>query len=135
MNTKTAKLIYLIGLISSGVVGIAALVGGISSDTADSLNQILLGLGALLGTGAATTAGVRVIKQTKPGGALTHSPLEQVTNNIPIIVARAQQATADLDTVRQVTSEALGALPGALGVPVLGPLAEQAINIVKATDR
>jgi hypothetical protein len=124
MNPKVAQSIYLGGTVVSGIVGIALLWGGISSDAANSLNQIIGGLGVLLGGGAANaTAAVRTGKQIQ-NGTLGSAPADTAINAIQQTVQDAQTANADVDRVIQAAGDVLGT------VPVFGQLAKQAIESV-----
>ncbi len=52
----------------------------------------------------------------------TVSAADQVINNIPVVVQNATDAISELDRVKQAATDALAQ------VPVLGPLAQAAIN-------
>ena len=127
MNSKIAQTIYLGGTVVSGIIGITLIWGGIDAGTADSLNQIIGGIGVLLGgSGAAGTAAVRVNKQRKDGTFDTPpSPADQVIQALPTVVEQATQAVAELDRVKQAATDALGST-----VTILGPLAKQAIDAI-----
>lgn len=120
MNVKTRQGVYLLGTIASGVIGLLLLFGGISSDNADSLNQLIAGLGTLLGTGAAGTAGVVLTRQTKE--AANTAPADVAIAAIQQTVDAVTVATTELDKVKEVASN--------LGGVVLGPLSQQVIDSV-----
>lgn len=120
MTTKLRQTLYLVGTIGSGIVGVALLWGGISADTAASLTQVITGLGALLGAGAAGTAGVTVTRQARDG-VLDSNPLDQVLGGLAAITSARDQAAADFDAIAAAVGDQLGS------VPVLGDLAQAVI--------
>jgi len=129
LSPKVAQTVYDIGTIVSGVVGIALIWGGVSADTAQSIDLIVSGLGTLLGgTAPAATAAVRVRSQ-RADGTLGGNPLDQVANGLQAIVAAETtaanihaQAVSELDRAKQVATSVLGS------APVIGPLAAQVIS-------
>lgn len=123
MNPKLAQTIYGVGTIVTSIVGIALLWGGIDAGTADSIGQIVGGIGVLLGgTPVAATAAVRTTRQIKDG-TLGSTPADAVVNGLQAIVATKAQAEADIATVKQAAESVLGQTP-------LGPLASAVINSI-----
>lgn len=121
MTPKVRQSIYALASAGLALLGLAQVWVGIDAGTVSSINQVVAGLLTLLGAGAPAVAAQKVNTQRKDG-TLSTNPVEQVLNGIPAVIAQAQSAQQDLDRVRQAASDALGQLP------VLGPLAQQALN-------
>lgn len=108
--TKVRQYFYLVSGAIAGIIPILVALGGLSSDKAQSITELITMIGSLLGGGAAATAGVILSKQRK-GGVLDSSPVDLVIDNIPVVVKKASDAAADLDRLRSATADALGNLP------------------------
>ncbi|AGT14261.1 holin [Mycobacterium phage Adzzy] len=125
MTPKIRQSVYLAGTVISGIVGILLLWGGIDAGAAANLDQIVTGLGALIGGGANAAAARKVNTQRKDGTFETAeevSPVDQVINSLPVIVQKANDAAADLERVKEAAAAVAGA------TPVIGPLAKEAIE-------
>jgi len=131
MNPKIAQTIYAAGTIVTSIIGIALIWGGIDAGTANSLNQIIGGVGVLVGgSSVSTTAAVRVTKQAKDGLFTKATPADAAITAIEQTVQAANDASAEVDRVKQAASGALGtALESATST--LGPLAQQAVDRVR----
>ncbi|AHG24348.1 holin [Mycobacterium phage Jamie19] len=131
MNSKIAQTIYVAGSVVTGIVGIALIWGGIDAGTADSINQIIGGIGVLVGgSGASTTAAVRITKQVKDGLFDKAAPADAAITAIEQTVQAATDASAEVERVKQVASDALGAVVDS-AQSNLGPLAQQAVERVR----
>lgn len=108
--TKIRQYFYLAAGAIAGIIPILVALGGLSSDQATSLQELLTQIGSLLGGGAAVTAGVVLHNQRKTG-VVDVNPVDIVIENIPTVVKRAKDAAADLDRIRATASGALGNLP------------------------
>ncbi|QGJ88763.1 holin [Mycobacterium phage Yecey3] len=122
MTPKIRQSLYLVGTIVSGIVGIALVWGGIDAGAAANIDQIITGLGALVGGGANAAAATKVASQRKDGTFETATPIEQAINAIPVVVAQANEAKANLEKLREAATEAIEDLP------VFGKDAADALN-------
>ncbi|AKF14175.1 holin [Mycobacterium phage Luchador] len=111
--SKIRQYFYLGSTAVAGLLPLLIALGALGSDKADAVNQILLQVGSLIGAGAAGTAGVIVAKQRKDGtiDAAPVTPLDQVITNIPVVVAQAAQANADLERLRTAATDVVGDIP------------------------
>lgn len=126
MGPRSRQTVYYLGTIVSSALGIALLFHGVSSGAADSINQIVAGLVALLGGAApAATAARAITKQRQDGAFDSASPADQAIDGINQAVAQVQNAASDLNRIKDAASDVLGQLP------VIGPLAQQVIDSVK----
>lgn len=125
MPPKIRQTIYGLGTILSAGLGIALVWGGIGSDAANSVNQVLAGVLALLGAGAPAVAAGTVAKQRKDGTLDSQPPADAAITAIQETVRQAGVAAAEVDRVKVAVSDALGQ------VPVLGPLAKQVIDSIR----
>jgi hypothetical protein len=122
MSPKFRQTIYYIGTLISGVIGIALLWGGISSGSADSIQQIVAGVVSLLGAGAPAIAAKKVDTQRKDGTFDPVPPADQVINGVNAVIAARDAAQAEADRVKDAVADVVNE------IPVLGPLASQAIK-------
>lgn len=122
MTPRIRQSIYYLGTVISGVIGIALLWGGLSAGVADHANQIVAGLVALLGGAAPAVAAKTVSKQISEGKFEAHSPADQVIEGINAVVAARSAAQAEIDRVKDAVTSVVQ------DVPVLGPLAKQALD-------
>lgn len=120
MNPRIAQSIYALGTVITGLLSVLLIWGGIEQGTADSIGQIIGGLGTLLGgTGPLATATVRTTRQRADG--TLGDPLGQVLAGVEKITATRDKAAADFDTIAAAVGDQLGS------VPVLGDLAQAVI--------
>ena len=125
MPPKIRQTIYGIGLIATSALSILSVWKVIDPTTASTVSASLAGLLSLLGVGAAGTAAVVVSKQQKDGTFdVNGSAAEQAIPAINNTVQQAQQATSDLQKVRDAVSGVIR------DVPVLGPLGSQIFDQV-----
>ncbi|UJD21107.1 holin [Mycobacterium phage SororFago] len=111
--SKIRQYFYLGSTAVAGLLPLLIALGALGSDSASAINEILLQVGSLIGAGAAGTAGVIVAKQRKEGtiDAPVTPVLDQVINGIPVVVAQAAQAQADLERLRNAATDVVGDLP------------------------
>lgn len=120
MSPKIRQTIYGIGLAATSLLSVLSVWKVIDPTTASTVSASLAGLLSLLGVGAAGTAAVVVSKQQKDGTFdVNGSPADQAIQAINNTVKNAQQASSDLQKVRDAVSGAIK------DVPVLGPLGSQ----------
>ena len=125
MSPKVRQTIYYAGTLISTVIGVALLWGGLSADTASSILNMVGGIVTLLGGAAPAIAAKKVGEQMNNGAFDQSSPADQVVNGINAVLAQAQSAQADVERVKEAVTAAVR------DVPVLGPLAQQAIDSLK----
>lgn len=125
MSPKIRQTIYAIGLMATSALSVLSVWKVIDPTTASTVSASLAGLLSLLGVGAAGTAAVVVSKQQKDGTFdVNGSPAEQAIQAINNTVQQAQQASSDLEKVRDAVSQVIN------DVPVLGPLGSQVFDQV-----
>ncbi|MCG7607067.1 hypothetical protein [Mycobacterium sp. CnD-18-1] len=122
MNPKIAQTIYQLGVAVSAVVGVLLVWGGIDAGAADSVNQIIGGLVALIPGATSAVAAKRVSEQRKDGTLDKVAPADAAVTAIQQTVENVSQAQAELDKVKQAATDALSAVPGA------GPLTQKIID-------
>ncbi|QLF84574.1 holin [Mycobacterium phage Gail] len=122
--SKIRQYFYLGSAAVAGILPLLVALGAVGTDQASALNEILANVGALIGAGAAGTAGVILAKQRKDGtvDAAPVSPVEQAIQAIPVVVKQAADAQADLDRLRQAATDVVA------DIPVFGKDAAAAIN-------
>lgn len=124
MTPRIRQSIYLLGTVLSSVTGIALLWGGLSADTAHSVTQLVAGLVALVGGAAPAVAAKTVGKQINEG-AFNSTPADQVIAGVQAVIQASVAAQSDVERVKAAVDSAISE------VPVLGPLAKQAIDSIK----
>lgn len=130
MNPKIAQTVYGIGTIIPAILGIFLIWGGIDQGTADGVNSLVAGIVAILGGIAPATATVRVAKQRKDGTFDVLAPADQVINGMQAVLNAQTQAIADVERVKQAVTDAVSIVPAlATSIPILGPLAQQVVNL------
>lgn len=113
---------YSIGTIAKALVAFGVATIGAATTAAGGPDLSHLDFGswfAALAVGLTAAGGV-FVTPNKPH----ESAADQVINNIPVVVQNASDALSELDRVKQAASDALAQ------VPVLGPLAQAAINSI-----
>ena len=122
MTPKIRQTLYGVGTIATAILGILSVWGVVHPAAASTLTTALTGLLTLLGVGAAGTAAAVTHKQRKEGMFDAQSPADVVVTGINAVLQQAEQAQAEVDRVKDAVSAAVAT------VPILGPLAQQAIN-------
>lgn len=122
MTPKIRQSLYAIGTVASGVLALLSVWRFIDPSTASTINASLAGLLSLLGAGAAGTAAVITGKQINNGTFDQPSPADQVIDGINAVLAQAESAKSDVERVKDAVSSVIK------DVPVLGPLAQQALD-------
>lgn len=125
MIAKLRQTYYYFGSIVTGAIGILLVFNGISAGTAGHITEILTGFGALLGAGAPALAGKKVGEQLKEGVFETFDPATQVSQGVQAFKEMDQAVRAQAETIKSVLSGAID------DVPVLGPLAKDALDRIK----
>lgn len=123
MTPKIRQTLYSVGTIATALLSLLALWNVVDPNTASTVNAGLAGLLSLLGVGAAGTAAVITRKQRHDGTFdAPPDPAEAVVNGIEAVLKAKQEAEAQVDRVRDAVSNAVR------DVPVLGPLAQEALD-------
>lgn len=123
-NPKSRKIVYIVGVIASSILTILSALNLLDPAAAGSLSGALTTILGMLGVGATATATAAVTRQQKNGTFDPVNPVDQVVNGIQAAIQQAQSAADDLERVKAATAEAMKA-----GVDIVGPLADQIINV------
>lgn len=123
MTPKIRQTIYAVGAIATSLLTLLSVWRILDPATASTINAALAGLLSLLGVGAAGTAAV-VTKKQRHDGTFDGppDPADAVVNGIEAVLKAKQEAEAQVDRVRDAVSNAVK------DVPVLGPLAQEALD-------
>lgn len=122
MTPKLRQILYVVGLVIFTGLTVLSTFKIIDPNTAANVSAALttvLGLFGITGFGVAANA---VNKQIKRGAFDDVSPADQVINGINAVINQAQAAQGDVERVKDAVETAVK------DVPVLGPLAQQAID-------
>ena len=122
MTPKVRQILYAVGLVLFAILTILSALKVIDENTAASVSAALTAVLGLFGVTVSGTAAWAVTKQKQAGAFEQHSPADQVVTAINEVLAQAQTAQAEVDRVKEAVSQAVSQ------VPVLGPLAQQAID-------
>lgn len=122
MTPKIRQTLYAVGTIATAVLALLSVWKVIDPTTASTISSGLAGLLSLLGVGAAGTAAVYTNKQRKDGTFDDVDPAAQVIDGINKVIKNAENAKSDVERVKDAVGNAVK------DIPVLGPLAQQAIN-------
>ncbi|AER48723.1 holin [Mycobacterium phage Alma] len=122
--TKIRQYYYLASGAIAGILPLLVGLGVIDASKSESLTQVVLALGSLLGAGVGVTAGSVLAKQRKDGtvGSAPAEPVDVVVQAIPQVIEKAAKAQADLERLKTAAAEAIG------NVPVYGDDAKAIIN-------
>lgn len=122
MSPKIRQALYALGCVATGTLTLLSLVRIVDPNTASTVSAQIAALLGIFGVGATGTAAVVVGKQRKDGTYEPQAPADQVINGIDAVIRAADHAQAEVDRVKDAITVAVR------DVPVLGPLAQQAIN-------
>lgn len=122
MPPKARKLLYVFGVVVFAALTVLSTFKVIDPNTAASVSAALTSVLGLFGVTVAGTAAYNTNKQINRGAFDEVDPADQVINGINAVREQQQSAQAAADRVRDALSNAVG------DIPVLGPLAQQAIN-------
>lgn len=117
LSPKVSQSLYIGGSLVTGVLSLGMIWGGIDTDTAVNLGQVVTGIVTLLGgTAVSSMAAARTSKQRKDG-VFDDAPVVHADNAVEGIAAVAQQFNAMVATVTdgvQKVQDAAGGLAGVL---------------------
>lgn len=122
MSPKIRQTLYAVGTIATAALTLLSVWKVLDPSTASTVNGALAALLSLLGAGAAGTAAVVTGQQRKDGTFDTVNPADQVVQGIEAVLAQAENAKSDVQRVKDAVSAVTQ------DIPVLGPLAQQALN-------
>lgn len=122
MTPKVRQILYACGLVAFAILTMLSALKVIDENAAASISAALTAVLGLFGVTVSGTAAWAVTKQQKRGAFDEHSPADQVVSGINAVLNQAQQAQAEVDRVKEAVSQAVSQ------VPVLGPLAQQALD-------
>lgn len=124
MTPKIRQSIYYLGTVASALVGIALIWGGIEAGAAQHVSSLITGLVALAG-GAAPAVAARKVGEQMKDGSFDSSPADQVIKGIEAVVNARANVEAEVNRVRDAVTAVVD------DIPVLGPLAKNAIDNLK----
>ena len=122
MPPKVRQILYVIGVVVFAALTILSTFKVIDPNTAASVSAALTSVLGLFGVTVAGTAAYTVNKQQKDGTFDKVDPADQVVNGINAVLAQQQAAQEAADRVKIALNDAVK------DIPVLGPLAQQALN-------
>lgn len=128
MTPKIRLILYVAGVVASAALTILSATKVLDPASAGSLSAALSTILGLFGATASGTAAYNTNKQINNGTfdpAPEVSPADQVINGINEVLAHAQTAQSEVERVKDAVSNAVK------DVPVLGPLAQQALDMLK----
>lgn len=122
MTPKIRQILYVTGVVAFAALTILSTFKIIDPNTAASVSAALTSVLGLFGVTVAGTAAYTINKQKKDGAFDDVEPAQQVVNGINAVISQQQAAQEAADRVKTALNDAVK------GIPVLGPLAQQAIN-------
>lgn len=128
MTPKVRQILYAVGLVLFAILTVLSTFKVIDETAAASISAALTAVLGLFGVTVSGVAGWAVTKQQKNGAFEQHSPADQVVTAINQVLEQAQTAQAEVERVKEAVTAAVNDVP-VLG-PVLGPLAQQAMDAI-----
>jgi len=122
MSPKVRQILYSAGVVAFALLALLSTLRVIDEHTAASISASLTALLGLFGVTVSGVAYGAVTKQQHNGAFDPQSPADQVVTGINRVIEQANQAQAEVERVKEAVSTAVQ------DVPVLGPLAQQAID-------
>lgn len=122
MTPKVRQILYVCGVVAFAILTLLSTTRVIDGQTAASVSAALTAVLGLFGVTVSGTAMVAVTRQQQAGAFDHPSPADQVVNGINAVLAQAENARVEVERVREAVSTAVAE------VPVLGPLAQQALD-------
>jgi len=122
MTPKVRQVLYVLGVVAFSLLTLLSTFRIIDPNTASSVSAALTSILGVFGVTISGVAGYNVSKQINNGSIAPSSPADQVITGIDSVIAQAQHAQSEVDRVKDAVTSAIQ------DVPVLGPLAQQAIN-------
>ena len=122
MTPKFRQILYVLGLIAFTGLTLLSTFHVLDPGVAANVSAVLTTVLGLFGVTISGVAGYNVTKQVQNGTLAPSAPADQVINGIDAVVAQAQHAQSEVERVKNAVSNAVK------DVPVLGPLAQQALD-------
>ena len=122
MTPKIRQMLYAAGIVAFALLTLLSTLRVIDQDTAASISAALTAVLGLFGVTVSGTAAWAVTKQQHNGAFNPQSPADQVVTGINRVIEQAANAQAEVERVKEAVSTAVA------DVPILGPLAQQAID-------
>lgn len=122
MKPKARQILYTAGVVAFACLTVLSTFKVIEPDVAANVSAAVTTVLGLFGVTVSGTAAYNVTKQAKNGAFDEVSPADKVVNSINEVLVQAQTAQAEVERVKDAVSQAVK------DVPVLGPLAQQAID-------
>lgn len=122
MPPKVRQYLYVFGVVAFAGLTVLSTFKIIDPNTASNVSAALTSVLGLLGVSVAGTAAYNINKQQKNGAFDNLDPAEQVVNGINAVIDQQQQAQQSADRVKNALNDAIK------DIPVLGPLAQEAIK-------
>jgi glucan phosphoethanolaminetransferase (alkaline phosphatase superfamily) len=123
MTPKVRQILYVVGVVAFALLTVLSATRVIDGQTAASVSAALTAVLGLFGVTVSGVAYGAVTKQQHNGTFdAPASPADQVVTGINAVIAQAEQAQAEVERVKDAVSTAVQ------DIPILGPLAQQAID-------
>ena len=122
MTPRVRQILYSLGVLAFAVLTLLSALRVIDEHTAASISAAVTALLGLFGVTVSGVAYGAVTKQQKSGAFEHHSPADQVVTGLNAVIEQAAHAQSEVERVKEAVSTAVK------DVPVLGPLAQQAID-------
>lgn len=122
MTPKVRQLLYAAGVVAFALLTLLSALRVIDQNTAASISAAVTAVLGLFGVTVSGTAAWAVTKQQQAGAFTEHSPADQVVDGINRVIEQAHNAQTEVERVKEALSTAVA------DVPVLGPLAQQALD-------
>jgi len=122
MTPNIRKYLYTFGVVVFAALTVLSTFKIIDPDTAASVSAAITSVLGLFGVTVAGTAAYNTQKQIKQGQFDEVSPADKVIQGINDVVAQAESAKTDVERVKEAVASVTR------DIPVLGPLAQQALD-------
>ena len=122
MPPNVRKILYVFGVVVFAGLTVLSTFKVIDPGTAAGVSAALTSILGLFGVTVAGTAAYNTNKQIHKGTFEEVDPADQVINGINAVLSQQQAAQQAADRVKDALNNAVK------DIPVLGPLAQQAIN-------
>lgn len=122
MTPKIRLYLYVAGTVAFAALSLLSTFKLIDPNTAATVSAALTSVLGLFGVTVAGTAAYNTNKQRHDGTFEQVEPADQVVNGINAVLEAQAQAQAQVERVKDAVSQAVK------DVPVLGPLAQEALD-------
>jgi hypothetical protein len=125
MTPKFRQILYVIGVVAFAGLTLLSTFHILDPNVAASVSAALTTVLGLFGVTISGVAGYNVTKQVRNGTITPNTPAapaDQAISGLDAVIAQAQHAQAEVERVKNAIGEAVQ------NVPILGPLATQALN-------